>query len=118
VPSLRQLVEQELGLLQIASGRSCSSTQQNHDYAEFTGNSAVLLATACLSQLKSGLTSAPRLPQASVAYNKVADVFGYWYAIDIAAGLNFFGHLVGNILDPVLKCVEGHDANRSVELAG
>ena len=88
MPSLRQLVEQELGLLQIASGRSCSSTQQNHDYAEFTGNSAVLLATACLSQLKSGLTSAPRLPQASVAYNKVADVFGYWYAIDIAASLN------------------------------
>ncbi|KRR17727.1 hypothetical protein [Bradyrhizobium retamae] len=53
-----------------------------------------------------------------VACNKVLDVFGYWYAIDIAAGLNFFGYLVGNILDPVLKCVEGHYANRSFELAG
>src|ERR1700732_1730210 len=56
--------------------------------------------------------------QAGVACNKVPDVFGYWYAIDIAAGFNIFGYLVGNILDPVLKCVEGHDANRSVELAG
>ena len=78
----------------------------------------MLLATACLSQLKSSLTSAPRLSQAGVACNKVPDVFGYWHAIDIAAGLNIFGYLVGNILDPVLKCVEGHDANRSVELAG
>ena len=29
-----------------------------------------------------------------VAGNKVPDVSGYWYAIDIAAGLNFFGYLV------------------------
>jgi hypothetical protein len=68
--------------------------------------------------LKSGLTSVRRLPQAGMACNKVPYVFGYWYAIDIAAGLNIFGDLVGNILDPVFKCVEGHDANRGVELAG
>src|ERR1700736_3575201 len=64
----------------------------------------------------SGLIDRP--VKAGVACNKVPDVFGYWYAIDIAAGFNIFGYLVGNILDPVLKCVEGHDANRSVELAG
>src|SRR5207237_3527143 len=64
-----------------------------------------------LSQLK-------RLNCTGVACNKVRGVFGYWYAIDIAAGLNFFGYLGGNILDPVLKCVVAHDANRTVELTG
>jgi hypothetical protein len=70
------------------------------------------------NRMTSDLTSVRRLPQPGVACNKVPDVFGYWYAIDIAAGLNIFGDLVGNILDPVLKCVEGHDANGGVELAG
>ena len=70
-----------------------------------------------VSQSEPSLTSGPRLSKAGVACNKVPDVFGYWYAIDIAAGLNIFGDLVGNILDPVLKCVEGHDSNRGVELA-
>jgi hypothetical protein len=67
--------------------------------------------------------ASPKLAEALVsggnceAGNKVPDVLGKRGAFDIAAGLNFEGYILGNVLRPMVKRVEGDDAYRVAELA-
>ena len=56
--------------------------------------------------------------RASEAGNEVLDMLGDGGAFDIAAGLNFEGDIFRDVLRPVLKRIEGDDADRVVELAG
>lgn len=50
--------------------------------------------------------------------NKVPDMFGHRHPVDVAAGLNFTSYISGDVLRPMLECVEGDDPDRVVKLAG
>jgi hypothetical protein len=52
-----------------------------------------------------------------VARDEVADMLGDSNAFDIAAGLNFEGDIFCDILRPMLKRIEGDNAERVVELS-
>jgi len=52
-----------------------------------------------------------------VAVNEFLKVIGNGVALDIAAGLNFACDFLRDVPRPVLKGVEGDNANRIVELA-
>ena len=54
---------------------------------------------------------------ASVARGEVSDVLGDGGACDIAAGLNFERDVFRDVLRPMLKRVEGDNADRVVELS-
>jgi hypothetical protein len=54
---------------------------------------------------------------ASKAGDEVSDVFGDTDAFDVAAGLNFETDLFRDILRPMLKRIEGDNADRVVELS-
>jgi hypothetical protein len=38
--------------------------------------------------------------------------------LDVATGLNFEGHLLGNVFRPMLRAIESYDAARVIESAG
>jgi hypothetical protein len=52
-----------------------------------------------------------------VARDEVSDMLGDGSAIDVASGLNFEGDIFCNVLRPMLKRVEGDDAERVVKLS-
>ena len=53
-----------------------------------------------------------------VARDEISDMLGDGNAFDVAAGLNFEGDIFRDVLRPMLKRIEGDNADRIVELAG
>jgi hypothetical protein len=54
----------------------------------------------------------------SVSINKVSEMLGHGLARNVASSLNFLSDIFGNVVCPMLQSVEGHDANRIIELPG
>ena len=67
---------------------------------------------SCLAQPQSQLPG-----WAGVVLDEVADVLGDRLACDVAPFLNLFGDLSRDFAGPMLASVEGHHANRRIELA-
>jgi virulence factor BrkB len=54
----------------------------------------------------------------SVSINKVSEMLGHGLARNVASSLNFLSDIFGNVVRPMFQSVEGHDANRIIELPG
>src|ERR1700692_1378720 len=52
-----------------------------------------------------------------VGVNEVPNMLGDCDAFDIAAGLDFGRDIYRDVIRPMLKCIEGYNADRVVELA-
>ena len=48
--------------------------------------------------------------------DEIPDAFGDWLSREVASFLNLFSDLPRNIIGPVLTRVEGHHANRFIEI--
>src|SRR5579863_5684618 len=55
--------------------------------------------------------------RAPVAVHEVADMLGHGNTVDIASGLDFGGNRFRNVDRPMLKCVEGDNADWVIKLA-
>jgi hypothetical protein len=55
--------------------------------------------------------------RAPVAVHEVADMLGHEDPFDIASGLDFGGNRFRNVVRPMLKCVEGDNADWIIKLA-
>ena len=48
--------------------------------------------------------------------DEISNMLRHRVASDVAASLDYRCDILGNVIGPVLKCVEGYDASRVVEL--
>ena len=55
--------------------------------------------------------------RAAVAVDEVADMLGHGVTFDITSGLDFGGNRFRNVVRPMLKCVEGDNADWIIKLA-
>ena len=55
--------------------------------------------------------------RAPVAVDEVADMLGHGDTFDVASGLDFDGNLLRYVIRPMLKCVEGDNADWIIKLA-
>lgn len=49
--------------------------------------------------------------RAAVAVHEVADMLGHGDTFDVASALDFDGNRLRNVIGPMLKCIEGDNAD-------
>ena len=73
------------------------------------------VASSCFSRNKNLDAGLAALADC-VALDEVPGMLRHWGAHDVAASLDHLCDVLGNVVSPVLKCVEGYDANWVVKL--
>ena len=99
------------------TGRTTSVRSRRLIQAALLCRSQVSITHVSISQVPGELQRELAI-RAPVAIHEIADMLGHGDTFDIASGLDFDGNGLRNVVRPMLKCVEGDNPDRIIELAG